>query len=81
MANSRKDSRGYVLKTGEFQRKDGRCTGSWRKWGWWYYSDKSSKDRINQGFLADLVLQKNAFGEVFTGGAAPFSTENMNLLH
>ena len=30
--------------------------------GWWYYSAKSSKDRINQGFLADLVLQENAFG-------------------
>lgn len=35
MAGSRKDSRGYVLKTGEFQRKDGRYSYS--------YTDKEGK--------------------------------------
>ena len=49
--------------------------------GWWYYNDKSSEDRIKQGFLADLVLQKMPSGEVFKGGAAPFSTENTSTVH
>jgi len=29
MAKTRKDSRGYALKTGESQRKDGRYSYSW----------------------------------------------------
>ena len=62
------------------QEKQQRAGGR-RSRGWWYYSAKSSKDRINQGFLADLVLQENALGKVFTGGTAPFSTENMTALH
>ena len=47
MASSRKDSRGYVLKTGEFQRKDGRYSYS--------YTDKEGKRHtVYETSLAEL---------------------------
>lgn len=47
MAGSRKDSRGYVLKTGEFQRKDGRYSYS--------YTDKEGKRHtVYENSLAEL---------------------------
>ena len=49
--------------------------------GMGYYSVKSSKDSINQGFLDDLSYKKMPLGEVITGGTAPFSTGNMTALH
>ena len=47
MAKSRKDSRGYVLRTGESQRKDGRYSYS--------YTDL---DKISEQFKQKNLLKK-----------------------
>lgn len=47
MASSRKDTKGYVLRTGECQRSDGRCSYS-------YTGQESNRHVVYAKFLAEL---------------------------
>jgi hypothetical protein len=54
---------GFISNLKKILETGGRPRASYFQYrGWWYYNDKSSESRFNQGLSADLVLQKKAFG-------------------
>lgn len=72
MANSRKDNRGYVLRTGESQRKDGRYVYS--------YTDQHKKRRsIYAKSLAELRTKERKIVRDIEDGLDPHVAERMTL--
>ncbi len=72
MANSRKDSRGYVLKTGEFQRKDGRYSYS--------YTDKEGKRHtVYENSLAELRKKERQIIRDIEDGIDAHAPEKITL--
>lgn len=72
MANTRKDSRGYVLRTGEFQRKDGRYSYS--------YTDLQGKRRtVYARSLVDLRAKEKQIIRDRDDGLDTHAAERMTL--
>lgn len=72
MANSRKDSRGYVLRTGESQRKDGRYSYS--------FTDLEGKRRcIYAKTLVELRTKERKIIRDKEDGLDPNLAERMTL--
>ena len=72
MAKSRKDSRGYVLRNGESQRKDGRYVFS--------YTDSEKKRRsIYAKSLAELRTKERKIIRDIEDGLDPHLPERMSL--
>lgn len=72
MANSRKDSRGYVLKTGEFQRKDGRYSYS--------YTDKEGqRHTVYETSLAELRKKERQIIRDIEDGIDAHAPERITL--
>lgn len=72
MAGSRKDSRGYVLKTGEFQRKDGRYSYS--------YTDKEGKRHtVYENSLAELRKRERQIIRDIEDGIDAHAPEKVTL--
>ena len=72
MAKSRKDSRGYVLKTGEFQRKDGRYSYS--------YTDKEGqRHTVYETSLAELRKKERQIIRDIEDGIDAHAPEKITL--
>jgi len=72
MAGSRKDSRGYVLKTGEFQRKDGRYSYS--------YTDKEGKRHtVYENSLAEIRKRERQIIRDIEDGIDAHAPEKVTL--
>ena len=72
MAKARKDSRGYALRTGECERKDGRYSYS--------YTDKKGERHIIYGkTLALLRSEEKKLEKYLLDGVDPFASQKISL--